>query len=180
MNSILSAMVAPVGPGADAGQDMQVDAAGVQLVFQQHEQFLHGPGDPVRLVDHQRVAGLQLGQGLAQLGPVTAGAGGLGDDLPAVRRGERVELGLVLLGPGGDPGVADPDAVVVGGRGGHGADRPGYRPATYVATRSFGTSFRDGLTWKDAGGGRRPGNGRFRDGRPTAEFKGYRLGRHTA
>ena len=121
-------MVAPVGavdPGADAGQDVQVDPAGVQLVLQQHEQFLHGPGDPVRLVDHQRVAGLQLAQGLAQLGPVAAGAGGLHDDLPAVRRGQRVELGLVFLGPGGDPGVADADAVVVGGRGGHGADRPG-------------------------------------------------------
>jgi len=39
----------------------------------------------------------QLAQGLAQLGPVAAGAGGLGDDLPAVRRGERVELGLVFL-----------------------------------------------------------------------------------
>jgi hypothetical protein len=41
--------VGAVDPGADAGQDVQVDAAGVQLVFQQHEQFLHGPGDPVRL-----------------------------------------------------------------------------------------------------------------------------------
>jgi len=77
------------------------------------------------LVDHQCVAGLQLAHGLAQLRPVAAGAGGLGDDLPAVRRGKRVELGLVFLGPGGDPGVADADAVVVGGRGGHGADRPG-------------------------------------------------------
>ena len=48
-----------------------------------------------RLVDHQRVAGLQLAQGLTQPGPVAAGAGGLGDDLPAMRRGERVELGLV-------------------------------------------------------------------------------------
>jgi hypothetical protein len=78
----------------------------VQLVFRQHEQFLHGPGDPVRLADHQRVTGLQLAQGLAQLRPVAAGAGGLGDGLPAVRRGQRVELRLVLLRPGGDPGVA--------------------------------------------------------------------------
>ena len=157
--------VRAVDPGADAGQDVQVDAARVQLVFQQHEQFLHGPGDPVRLVDHQCVAGLQLAQGLTQPGPVAAGAGGLGDDLPAVRLGERVELGLVFLGPGGDPGVADADAVVVGGHGGHGADRPAYRPATGGATRNFGTSFRDELSWAAAGGGRSPGNDRFRDGR---------------
>ena len=58
--------VGPVDPGADAGEDVKVDAPGVQLVFQQHEQFLHGPGDPVRLVDHQGVAGLQRVQGLAQ------------------------------------------------------------------------------------------------------------------
>ena len=51
-----------------------------------------------RLVDHQRVPGLQLAQGLTQPGPVAASAGSLGNDLPAVRRGERVELGLVFLG----------------------------------------------------------------------------------
>ena len=150
MNSILSGDGRPVGavdPGADAGQDVQVDSAGVQLVFQQHQQFLHGPGDPVRLVDHQRVPGLQLAQGLAQLRPVAAGAGGLDDDLAAVRRGERVELGLVFLRPGGDPGVADAGAVAAGGHGSHGADRPGYRPGTGVAARGSGTSFRDGLTW---------------------------------
>ena len=78
-----------------------------------------------------------------------------------MRRGERVELGLVFLGPGGDPGIADADAVVVGGRGGHGADRPGYRPDSCVATRGSGTSFWDGLTWKDVTGGCRPGNGRI-------------------
>ena len=33
--------VRAVDPGADAGQDVQVDSPGVQLVFQQHEQFLH-------------------------------------------------------------------------------------------------------------------------------------------
>jgi len=95
----LSAIVARPGGdlGADASQDVQIDAAGVQLIFQQHEQFLHGPGGPARLVDHQRVAGLQLVQGLAQLGPVAAGAGDLHDDLPAVRRGERVELGLTRI-----------------------------------------------------------------------------------
>ncbi len=131
--------VGAVDPGADAGEDVQVDSASVQLVFQQHEQFLHGPGDPVRLVDHQRVAGLQLAQGLAQLGPAAAGTGGLHDDLPAVRRGERVELGLVFLRPGGDPGVADADAVVVRGPGGHDANRPGNSPGTRAATRGSGT-----------------------------------------
>ena len=81
-----------------------------------------------------------------------------------MRRGERVELGLVFLRPGGDPGAADPDAVIKGGRGGHGTDRPGSRGAA----RGSGTGFRDALTWKDATSRRRPGNGRFRDGWPAA------------
>jgi hypothetical protein len=47
------------GAGADPGEDLQVDLAGVQLVFQEHEKLFHRPGDPVRLVDHQGVAGLE-------------------------------------------------------------------------------------------------------------------------
>jgi hypothetical protein len=94
------------------GENMQVDAPHVWLVFQRHEQVLHRPGDLVRLVDHQRVPGRQLAQGLAQLRPVAAGTGGLRDDLPTVRSGGRAELGLMSLGPGGDPGTADADAVV--------------------------------------------------------------------
>jgi hypothetical protein len=63
MNSILPAMVPrPVQPGAGAGEDVQRGAAGVQLLFEQHEQFLHRPRDPVRLVDHQGVAGRQGGR----------------------------------------------------------------------------------------------------------------------
>jgi len=59
---------------------------------QQHEQFFHRTGDPAGLVDHQGVAGLEHGEGLAQLEPVGAGAGGLDDDLAAVRGGQRVQL----------------------------------------------------------------------------------------
>ena len=71
------------------------------------------------------------------------------------------QLGLVFMGPGGDPGVADVDAVVVAEGGGHRADRLAYRPATGGATRGSGTSSQDGLTWAAATGGGRPGNGRF-------------------
>src|SRR5205823_13249065 len=39
-----------------------------------------------------------------------------------------------------------------------GADRPGYRPTTRVATRSSGTGFRNGLTWAAATGGGYPVN----------------------
>jgi hypothetical protein len=65
MTSILSAMVCPFGrcrpvqAGADPGEDLQVHLAGMQLVLQEHQEFFHRPGDPVRLVDHQRVARLQ-------------------------------------------------------------------------------------------------------------------------
>jgi len=47
-----------------------------------------------------------------------------------VRGGERVELGLVFLRPGGDPGVADPDAVIKGRRGGHGTIVPDTVPVS--------------------------------------------------
>ncbi len=82
----------PVQPGADAGEDVQVDLAGVQLVLQQDEEFFHRAGDPVGFVDHQGVAGLEYGERLAQLGPVGAGAGGLDDDVAAVCGGQRVQL----------------------------------------------------------------------------------------
>ena len=82
----------PVQPGAGAGGDVQVDLTGVQLVLQQHEEFFHRAGDPVGLVDHQGVAGLEHGEGLAQLGPIGAGAGGLDDDVAAVCGGQRVQL----------------------------------------------------------------------------------------
>jgi hypothetical protein len=108
-----------VDASADAGEDVQVDAAGVQLVLQEHEEFPHGPGYPVGLVDDQGVADLEPAQGLAELRAIAAGAGGLHDDLPAVRGGERVELGLVLLGASGDPGLAAPHAVVIHGHGRH-------------------------------------------------------------
>ncbi len=58
----------PVQPAADAGEDVQVDLTGVQLVLQQHEEFSHRAGDPVGLVDHQGVAGLEHGEGPAQSG----------------------------------------------------------------------------------------------------------------
>jgi len=75
--------------------------------------------------------------------------------LPAVRRGERVELGLVFLRPGGHPGAADPDPVVVGERGGHGADRRG----------TGGVTRRSGLvSWADCHHSGCPGNGRLRGG----------------
>jgi hypothetical protein len=119
-----------VDAGADAGEDVQVDSAGVQLVLEENEEFLHRARDPVRLVDHQRVTGLELVQGGVQLGSLPAGAGGLDDHLPTKRGGERVELRLVILRRGGDAGVADADAVVVRDGGGHPADRPGYRPET--------------------------------------------------
>jgi hypothetical protein len=65
MNSILSAMLAALGrwAGADAGEDVQVDVAGVQFVFEQHQEFFHGAGDAVGFVDDQGVAGFEGGQG---------------------------------------------------------------------------------------------------------------------
>jgi hypothetical protein len=122
MNSILPAMLAPSGrcSPADAGQDVQVDAAGVQLVFQQDEQFLHRPGDPVGLVDHQDVARSQSAQRGLQFRAGIAGAAGLDHDLAAVRGGQGIELGLVVQRPGADPGVADPEAVVEDGRDAYG------------------------------------------------------------
>lgn len=86
---------------------------GVQLVLEQDKEFLHGARDPVGL-DHECVAGLEHGQCLAQLRPVTACAGGLHDDLAAVgcvQCVQCVELELVILRSSGHPGVADPDGV---------------------------------------------------------------------
>jgi hypothetical protein len=94
--------VRPVQARADAGQDVQGRPAGVQLVLQQHQQLFNRPGDPVRLVDHQRAPGTQHAQGAAQPGPSVAAAGGRHDDLPPVRGRQRVELGLVVLTAGGD------------------------------------------------------------------------------
>ena len=111
--------VRAVQPSADARQDVQVDAVGVQLVLQQHQQLLHRPGDPVWLVDHQGVTRLERGKCAAQLRPGVAGAGGLHHDLAAVRGGQGVELHLVVLRPGADPRVADPDAVVEAGGNAH-------------------------------------------------------------
>jgi len=51
---------------------------------------------------------------MAQLGPVGAGAGGLDDEVAAVRCGQRVQLQLVILGSSADAGVADADGVAVG------------------------------------------------------------------
>ena len=116
--------VGAVQARADAGQDVQVDPACMQLVFEQHEEFLHGTRHPVRLVDHQGVAGLEHVHRGKQFRALATGAGGLDDDLAAVRCGERVELRLVILGAGGDAGVADADAVVVDGGGSHGAIIP--------------------------------------------------------
>jgi hypothetical protein len=53
MNSILSAMVAPVRlvqPGADASREVQAEVAVVQLVFQQHSSSFidRGPGPACR------------------------------------------------------------------------------------------------------------------------------------
>jgi len=62
--------VGPMNTGAHPGQDLQDDAPGVQLVFDDDQQLLHGAGDPVRLVDHQGVAELEPVEGGAQLRPV--------------------------------------------------------------------------------------------------------------
>jgi hypothetical protein len=116
------------------------------------------------------VPGRQLAQGLAQLRPVAADTGGLRDDLPAVRSGGSAELGLMSLGPGGDPGTADADAVVI-------------RRARWVMCRSsrypgcdasFETSFWDGATWAAAEGG---GGPETTDSRTTrrSRFRGRRL-----
>jgi hypothetical protein len=42
---------------------VQVDFAGGQLVFEQHQELFHGTGDAVEFVDDQGVAGLERGQG---------------------------------------------------------------------------------------------------------------------
>ncbi len=107
----------------------------MQLVFEQHEEFLHGTRHPVRLVDHQGAAGLEHVHRGQQFRALATGAGGLDDDLAAVRCGERVELRLVILSAGGDAGVAYAHAVVVDGGGSHGASDPG--------TQSSDTQFRD-------------------------------------
>jgi hypothetical protein len=141
--------VRPVYAGAHPGQDLQHDAAGVQLVLDENQQLLHRPGDPVRFVDHQRVAGLQPVQGAAQLRPLPAGARGLHHHLPAVRAGKRVELRLMVLPAGRHPRVPDPDPVVRlrgagrrDGRGGlHAAHRPGNIPQLRRRHASFGTGF---------------------------------------
>ena len=69
----------------------------------------------------------------------------------------------MVLGPGGDPGVADPDAVVVVGRGGHVPIVPDTVPIAAARHAVPGLVFRDGLTWAAATGGRRPGNDRIWD-----------------
>lgn len=61
---------------------MQVDLAGVQF-FEQDEEFFHGAGDAVGLVDDEGVAGLEGGQGRSEFGSFGAGAGGLDDDVAA-------------------------------------------------------------------------------------------------
>ena len=81
--------VGTVDVGADPGQVVQVAAAGVQMILEQGDQFLHGPGDPVGIVDHQGVARPQPFRRGIQLGPVTSGEGGLDHDLAA--DGERYE-----------------------------------------------------------------------------------------
>ncbi len=98
--------VGPVHPGADAGKDVQVDVPGVQLVLQEHQELFHRPGDPVRFVDHQGVAGLEHRlQGAAQFRAITTGAGRLYDHLAAVSRAQRVELQLVILALAADARV---------------------------------------------------------------------------
>ena len=55
--------VRAVQAGADAGEDVRVDFAGVQLVFEQYQELFHGTGDAVGFVDDKGVAGLERGQG---------------------------------------------------------------------------------------------------------------------
>ncbi|WUU22113.1 hypothetical protein OHA10_37075 [Kribbella sp. NBC_00662] len=47
-----------MGAGADPGEDVQVDRPGVQLVFEEYEEFFHRARDPVGFADHEGVAGL--------------------------------------------------------------------------------------------------------------------------
>ncbi|CAI7974355.1 hypothetical protein FRAHR75_1310015 [Frankia sp. Hr75.2] len=45
--------------GADAGEDVQVDAAGVELVLEEDQELLHGPGDdPLTAAQHQAATGV--------------------------------------------------------------------------------------------------------------------------
>ncbi len=143
-------------PGADAGEDLQVDLAGVQLVLQEHEKLLedekllHRPGDPVWLVDDQGVAGLERAKRRGELRPGPAGARGLDDHFPAVRRRQGLELHLVVLGTAGDPGLADPDGVGMNDRGVWGGVHPPIVPETVPELRveaRFRDGSRDTLTW---------------------------------
>ena len=77
--------------GADAGEDLQVDLPGVQFVLQEDEEFLHGAGDPVGLVDDQGVPGLEGGECGVESGPGAAGAGGFDDHLAATGHGQGVD-----------------------------------------------------------------------------------------
>jgi hypothetical protein len=135
-----------MGAGADPGEDVQVDPPGVQLILEEYEEFFHRASDPVGFVDHKGVAGLKQIQRGHQLGTLAAGTGCLDNDLAAVGGGERVELGLVVLDPGGDAGVSDADSVVVDVGGGHGSDRLENDPERVGTTRGFGTSFWDGVS----------------------------------
>ena len=109
----------------------------MQFVLEQHQQLLHGAGHPVGFVDHQRVARLQPGQCLAQLGAGAASAGGFDDDLAAVRVVQGVELELVILGASGHPGVTEPDRVGVR----HFRNHPEIHPETPARHPGCGTSF---------------------------------------
>ena len=80
------------------------------------------------------------------LRPVAAGAGGLHEDLPAVRRSERVELGLVVLRPGGDP--AQPARTLLPSRARQSRCQSSRIPSRYPRCDTrFRDLFPDGLTW---------------------------------
>jgi len=55
-----------------------------QVVLKQDQQFLHRTRNPIRLVDHQQVAGLHSIEGGPWLGAVPVGAAGFDDDLAAI------------------------------------------------------------------------------------------------
>lgn len=175
MNSILSAMVAPLGRWVPA----QIPARMCRLIpracnwsSRSTRSSFHRAGDPVGFVDHEGVAGLEQIHRGHQLGTLAAGAGCLDDDFAAVGGGERVELGLVVLDPGGDAGVPDADGVVLDVGDDHGSDRLENDPERVDAARRFGTSFGTGFRWFGVLPSERPENDRFRDGAPeTSRMK---------